>query len=344
MIPLAPSVEGAPPPVPALEVDDLVKHFPVRADWLGRPTATLRAVDGVSLRVMPGETVGLVGESGCGKSTVARLIMQLLEPTSGAIAIDGQVTRNLRGGPLRQLRRDVQMVFQDPYASLNPRMTVFDIVAEPLRNYGVASGKELVERVAELLASVGLGRHHMDRLPGAFSGGQRQRICIARAIALNPKLVICDEPVSALDVSVQAQVVNLLMDLQKSRGMSYLFVSHDLKVVRHISHRVAVMYLGRIVEFADKRTLYRRPAHPYTDALLDAVPRLHPGATAGRRLLEGDVPSPIAPPAGCAFRSRCRMAAERCATETPLLRQVGTGHFAACHRAEDMLLKDARDA
>lgn len=326
-----------PQPAPVLEIDDLVKHYPLKSDWRGRPALSLRAVDGVSLRVMAGETVGLVGESGCGKSTLAKMVMQLTPPTAGTIAINGIATRYLRGRPLRELRRNVQMVFQDPYASLNPQMTVFDIVAEPLRNYAVAAGDELVEKVVALLASVGLRRDQMHRYPHEFSGGQRQRIGIARAIALEPGLIVCDEPVSALDVSVQAQAVNLLMDLQREKGLAYLFVSHDLKVVRHISHRVAVMYLGRIVEFADKRDLYRRPLHPYTRALLDAVPRLHPGATRGRRLLQGDVPSPIAPPSGCPFRNRCPMAVEHCGATVPELLVVAPGHSVACHRAREFL-------
>ena len=313
-----------------LEVSDLIKHYPVRSGVLRRKVGTVHAVDGVSFSVGTGETLGLVGESGCGKSTVARTVMRLVEPTSGAIRIDGQDITHLSKTQLRPVRRSMQIVFQDPFASLNPRMTAGDIVGEPLTVHGLASGKELEARTARLFEQVGLRPDQMRNFPHQFSGGQRQRICIARALALGPRLIVCDEPVSALDVSIQAQVINLLIDLQKQHGFSYLFIAHDLAVVAHISHRVAVMYLGRIVEIASKDELFRNPRHPYTQALLASVPVANPLAKKLAPLVDGDVPSPVNPPSGCAFHTRCRFAMDRCKIERPALMDAGAGHQVAC--------------
>ena len=316
---------------PVLQVEDLKKHYPVKSGFLRRTTGTVFAVDGVSFSIAPGETLGLVGESGCGKSTVARTVMRLVEPTSGRIVVEGTDIAGLSKAALRPFRREMQMVFQDPFSSLNPRMSAGDIVREPLLVHNVASGREADERVAALFAQVGLRPGQMGNFPHQFSGGQRQRISIARALALNPRLIVADEPVSALDVSIQAQVINLLMDLQRDQGLAYLFIAHDLAVVEHISHKVAVMYLGRIVEYADKTSLYRRPQHPYTEALLSAVPVPDPKLTRRKRLLEGDVPSPMRPPPGCAFHTRCPYAEARCKVEAPVLRELAPGHVAACH-------------
>ncbi len=316
---------------PVLQVEDLKKHYPVKSGFLRRTTGTVFAVDGVSFSIAPGETLGLVGESGCGKSTVARTVMRLVEPTSGRIVVEGTDIAGLSKAALRPFRREMQMVFQDPFSSLNPRMSAGDIVREPLLVHNVASGREADERVAALFAQVGLRPGQMGNFPHQFSGGQRQRISIARALALNPRLIVADEPVSALDVSIQAQVINLLMDLQRDQGLAYLFIAHDLAVVDHISHKVAVMYLGRIVEYADKTSLYRRPQHPYTEALLSAVPVPDPKLKRRKRLLEGDVPSPMRPPPGCAFHTRCPYAEARCKVEAPVLRELAPGHVAACH-------------
>jgi peptide/nickel transport system ATP-binding protein/oligopeptide transport system ATP-binding protein len=314
-----------------LEVADLKKHFPVRRGFLGRDGGTVYAVDGVSFTLAPGETLGLVGESGCGKSTVARTVLRLVEPTAGSIRLDGVDVTHLSKSALRPYRRRMQMIFQDPFSSLDPRMTAGDIVKEPITFHGIARGKAAEERVAELFGQVGLRPAQMRLYPHQFSGGQRQRISIARALALDPALIVADEPVSALDVSIQAQVINLLMDIQRAKGLSYLFIAHDLAVVEHISHRVAVMYLGRIVEMAPKTELYRAPLHPYTEALLGAVPVPDPTRKHRRRVLEGDVPSPMNPPTGCPFHTRCPIAEARCRSEVPLLREVAPGHVAACH-------------
>ncbi|WP_024509208.1 dipeptide ABC transporter ATP-binding protein [Bradyrhizobium sp. ARR65] len=315
---------------PLLEVSDLIKHYPVRAGVLRRAVGTVHAVDGVSFSLARGETLGLVGESGCGKSTVARSVLRLVEPTSGQIRIDGTDISGLSKAALRPFRRSMQIVFQDPFASLNPRMTAGDIVGEPLAVHGLATGKEKQERVAKLFQQVGLRPDHMRNYPHQFSGGQRQRICIARALALQPRLIVCDEPVSALDVSIQAQVINLLIDLQRDHGFSYLFIAHDLAVVSHISHRVAVMYLGRIVEIADKAELFQNPRHPYTQALLASVPLANPKMKRLTPLVDGDVPSPVNPPSGCAFHTHCRYAMDRCKVERPALREAAAGHQVAC--------------
>jgi oligopeptide transport system ATP-binding protein len=315
---------------PLLEVTDLVKHYAVRAGILRRRIGTVHAVDGVSFQVGTGETLGLVGESGCGKSTVARSILRLVEPTSGSIRLNGQDITHLSKAELRPIRRSMQIVFQDPFASLNPRMRAGDIVGEPLTVHGIADGRKWRERVAELFEQVGLRPDQMQNFPHQFSGGQRQRICIARALSLEPSLIVCDEPVSALDVSIQAQVINLLIDLQRRHGFSYLFIAHDLAVVAHISHRVAVMYLGRIVEVADKRELFANPRHPYTQALLASVPVADPRKKSLRPLVDGDVPSPINPPSGCAFHTRCRYAMDRCKVERPMLAATGPQHEVAC--------------
>jgi peptide/nickel transport system ATP-binding protein/oligopeptide transport system ATP-binding protein len=313
-----------------LEISDLKKHYPVRSGILRRKVGTVHAVDGVSFTVGVGETLGLVGESGCGKSTVARSILRLVEPTGGSIRLNGLDITHLGKAELRPHRRAMQIVFQDPFASLNPRMTAGDIVGEPLAVHGLATGNKKRERVAELFEQVGLRPDQMQNYPHQFSGGQRQRICIARALSLGPSLIVCDEPVSALDVSIQAQVINLLIDLQRKHHFSYLFIAHDLAVVAHISHRVAVMYLGRIVEIAEKRELFANPRHPYTQALLASVPIANPRTKRLTVLLDGDVPSPINPPPGCAFHTRCRYAMERCKVETPGLAGVGEQHQVAC--------------
>jgi len=313
-----------------LEVTDLVKHYPVRAGVLRRSVGIVHAVDGVSFSLGVGETLGLVGESGCGKSTVARSVLRLVEPTGGSIRIDGTDITHLSKTALRPHRRAMQIVFQDPFASLNPRMTAGDIVGEPLTVHNLATGSEKQARVAKLFEQVGLRPDQMRNYPHQFSGGQRQRICIARALALGPRLIVCDEPVSALDVSIQAQVINLLIDLQRAHGFSYLFIAHDLAVVAHISHRVAVMYLGRIVEIADKTELFKNPRHPYTQALLASVPIANPKLKRLKPLVDGDVPSPVNPPSGCAFHTRCRYAIDRCKVERPQLIDAGAGHQVAC--------------
>jgi len=312
-----------------VEVRHLVKHFPVE-----NSNDVLQAVDDVSFDLFRGETLGLVGESGCGKSTVGRCLLRLHEPTSGEIVFEGTNIIDLPLGEMQKLRRKMQIVFQDPYASLNPRMSILSIVAEPLKIHGVNNKREQKGRVAELLSKVGLDPKYMTRYPHEFSGGQRQRIGIARALALHPELIICDEPVSALDVSVQAQVVNLLQELQEEFGLTYLFISHGLAVVEHISDRVAVMYLGKIVEIADSVELYEQPLHPYTQALLSAIPVPDPKQKRNRIVLKGDVPTPIDPPSGCRFRTRCPIAIKECAEIVPELREIESDHFAACIRVD----------
>ena len=314
---------------PLLDVRNLVKHFPVE-----NSDDVVQAVDGVTFNILPGETLGLVGESGCGKSTVGRNLLRLQEPTRGQVFFEGRDVLALDADDLRALRREMQIIFQDPYASLNPRLTILSIVSEPLKIHGVASKSERRDRVADLLGKVGLDPNYMKRYPHEFSGGQRQRIGIARALALNPKLIVCDEPVSALDVSVQAQVVNLLQDLQSEFGLTYLFISHGLAVVEHISNRVAVMYLGKIVEIADAQELYKNPLHPYTKALLSAIPVPDPTQKRERIILYGDVPTPINPPSGCRFRTRCPIAIPECAERVPELREIVPGHTAACIRVD----------
>jgi peptide/nickel transport system ATP-binding protein len=319
---------------------DLKKHFPIRSGFLSGVTGHVYAVDGVSFSINRGETLSLVGESGCGKSTVGRTVLRLIEPTAGQVLLDGERIDDLPASKLRPLRRRMQVVFQDPFSSLNPRLKVKDILAEPITNFGLASSSaDLEARVAELLDKVRLPRDAMNRFPHEFSGGQRQRIGIARALAPGADLIICDEAVSALDVSVKAQIVNLLSDLQDELGVSLLFISHDLAIVEHITHRVAVMYLGKIVEVADKRTLFAAPKHPYTEALLSAVPLPDPTAKRERIILTGDVPSPIRPPPGCRFHTRCPHAFDRCKVEEPPLKAIAPGHLAACHLHDPAVAK-----
>jgi peptide/nickel transport system ATP-binding protein len=326
-----------------LELNDLKMHFPIKKGFFQRVVGHVKAVDGVSFEIKRGETLGLVGESGCGKTTIGRCIVRAYQPTGGEILYkrDDEVVDlvSKTEKELRDYRRAIRMVFQDPYASLNPRMTVFDIVADPLRIHGLASGKELQDRVASLLEQVGLHAEHMRRYPHAFSGGQRQRVSIARVLALNPELVVADEAVSALDVSIRAQILNLMIELQREFHLTYLFISHDLSVVEYIADRVAVMYVGQLVELAPTDELYQNPKHPYTEALLSSIPVADPRHVSDRIILEGDVADPANPPSGCYFHPRCPYAQDRCKTEKPQLRNVGTDHTVACHFAEELELR-----
>jgi peptide/nickel transport system ATP-binding protein len=324
--------QGQPPAHPLLEVDNLVKFFPIRGGLLSRVVANVKAVNDISFRVARGEVLGLVGESGSGKTTAGRAILRLIEPTSGQVKFDGVNIVGMPKNELREYRKRMQIIFQDPFASLNPRMTVGDIIGEALLIHNLAKGQARTDRVADLLRRVGLAPDHMRRYPHEFSGGQRQRIGIARALAVDPQFIVADEPVSALDVSIQAQVVNLLEDLQRDLGLTLLFIAHDLAVVEYICDRVAVMYLGKIMEIAPSRDLYLNPKHPYTEALLSAVPIPDPTVKRERILLEGDIPSPINPPSGCVFRTRCQYAIPDCAEVVPELREVAPGHFKACIR------------
>jgi len=320
-----------------VDVKDVTKYFPITAGIFSRHVADVKAVDGISFGIRRGETLGLVGESGSGKTTIGRCILRLLEPTSGSVTFDGEEITALSPRDMRTKRKEMQIIFQDPYASLNPRMTVGDIVAEPLQIHKLARGKDVDAKVNDLLRTVGLSPYHANRYPHEFSGGQRQRIGVARALAVSPKFIVADEPVSALDVSIQAQVVNLLQDLQAQFGLTYLFIAHDLSVVRHISDRVAVMYVGKLMELADRTELYERPLHPYTQSLLSAIPIPDPTAEARRTriILEGDIPSPVRPPSGCRFHTRCPIAYERCKVEVPEFKNYG-GHFVACHKVEEL--------
>ncbi len=337
--------ETVTPKIPLLEVKNLKKHFPIHRGFIfSKLVGAVKAVDDVSFYLHEGETLGLVGESGCGKTTTGRLILRAYEPTGGEVLFkDNKLGRvnipELDKQQLKQLRQNIQMIFQDPYSSLNPRMTLLEIVGEPLLVNGVARGSELQDRVADLLKVVGLRPEYMTRYPHAFSGGQRQRIGVARALALHPQMVVCDEPVSALDVSIAAQTLNLLQDLQQDFGLTYLFISHDLSVVEHISDRVAVMYVGKLVESAKTADLYGNPQHPYTEALLSAVPRPNPRLRTEPQVLEGDVADPANPPSGCYFHPRCRYCVDTCKTETPVLREIAPDHFVSCHRAEELSLE-----
>jgi oligopeptide transport system ATP-binding protein len=336
---MATATRTASPDDTLVDIKDLKMHFPVKSNGLLRRTiGAVKAVDGVSFSVRRGETLGLVGESGCGKSTTGRAILQLHRPTSGSVLFEGKDLTKIKGEELRRMRRKVQIIFQDPYASLNPRMTVGDIIGEPIRVHGLRTGKDVRVRVEELLKVVGLNPYFINRYPHEFSGGQRQRIGIARALAVEPEFIVCDEPVSALDVSIQAQIINLLQDLQNEFNLTYLFIAHNLSVVQHISDRVAVMYLGKMVELAPAPMLYSRPMHPYTQALLSAVPIPDPEIEKSRQriILQGDVPSPLNPPSGCHFHTRCPMVIDKCREEEPPFVDYGGGHFSACWRAEEV--------
>ena len=316
-------------------VNNLEKKFPIKGGILGREVAAVKAIQGVSFAIKRGETLGLVGESGCGKSTLGRCILRLIEPTAGEVYFNGQDVLKLNADELRRIRRKMQIIFQDPYASLNPRMTVGSIIAEPIKIHGLASGPDVTKRVQKLLDLCGLRPEAINRYPHEFSGGQRQRICIARALAVEPEFIVCDEPVSALDVSIQAQIINLLQDLQKELKLTYLFIAHDLKVVEHISNRVAVMYLGKVAELASGEDLYRDPKHPYTKALFSAIPMANPKGKRKRIILQGDVPSPINVPPGCPFHPRCPMARDNCKRDVPSLEdKSGGGHWASCHYSQ----------
>jgi len=320
-----------------LEVKNLKKYFPISSGLFGGKTEYVKAVDDISFTINKGETLGLVGESGCGKSTTGRTLIRLYDVTDGEVIFDGAEIGHMKESELKPYRKKIQMIFQDPYASLNSRMTVSDIIGEPLDIHGLASGEDRQKRIFELLHTVGLSKDHASRYPHEFSGGQRQRIGIARALAVSPDFIICDEPISALDVSIQAQVVNMLEDLQNEYGLTYLFIAHDLSMVKHISDRIGVMYLGKLVEIADCNTLYEKPSHPYTQALLSAIPIPDPDITksAERIILEGDVPSPLNPPSGCRFRTRCRYAMDKCSEVEPQLKDIGTGHQVACHLMDE---------
>ena len=327
-------MSDVPLPKPVLEVQGLVKHFPIRGGLLQRRVGAVKAVDGVSFAIRRGETLGLVGESGCGKSTIGKTVLKLVEPTAGRILLGGEDVTHLKPGAMWSHRRRIQTIFQDPYSSMNPRLPAGTIVGEPLENFGIARGRAVGEQVGRLFQRVGLRPDAMRKYAHEFSGGQRQRLGIAKALSVNPDLIVADEPVSALDVSVQAQVLNLLIDLQEEYGLAYLFISHDLAVMRHISHRIAVMYLGRIVEFADKRTLFAQPLHPYTEALLSAATAPDPKRRrrSAKRIVQGDVPSPAKPPPGCHFHTRCPYAVAECRTTAPPLMEVAPGHHVACLR------------
>lgn len=317
---------------PILEIKGLKKYFPIKTGFFNKVTGHVQAVDGVDFSVMPGETLGIVGESGCGKSTTGRTILRLLNPSAGEVLFNGKDLAKLSKEEMRQMRKDIQMVFQDPYASLNPRKTIRQILLEPLKVHGIGSSRgERMKRVEDIIEVVGLRKEHLDRHPHDFSGGQRQRIGIARALILKPKVIIADEPVSALDVSIQSQVLNLLKDLKKEFNLTLIFISHDLSVVRHLCDRIAVMYLGRVVEIADKKQLFTNPSHPYTRALLSAVPIANPKAKRERVILQGDLPSPANPPSGCTFHPRCPVANESCKTKIPILKDIDSGHLVSCH-------------
>lgn len=317
-----------------VEIKDVKKEFITAKSLTGKPQKIVHAVDGVNLNIYEGETVGVVGESGCGKSTLGRTILQLLPPTAGQILYRGEDITKFKKEEMRQMRRKMQLIFQDPYASLNPRMTVLELIKAPLDAYKIGSNEERIRKVKEIMELVGMPENMMNRYPHEFSGGQRQRIVIARALVLDPEFVVCDEPVSALDVSVRAQVLNLIQDLQKTKKLTYLFISHDLSVVKYVSDRIAVMYLGRIVEIAEKSELYKNPQHPYTKALLSAIPIPDVDRKMKREILTGDVPSPLNPPKGCYFNTRCKCVSERCRQECPVLRDIGNGHMVACHLCE----------
>ncbi len=326
---------------PLLEVKGLKKYFPIKTGLLNKTVGNVKAVDGVDLHVYPGETLGIVGESGCGKSTTGRSILRLQNPSAGEVWFNGRDLATLKKEEMRQVRRDLQIIFQDPYASLNPRKTVKQTLLEPLEVHGIGTAKERLKTVEEMIEIVGLSKEHLNRHPHDFSGGQRQRIGIARALVLKPKLIIADEPVSALDVSIQSQILNLLKDLKKEFNLTLIFISHDLSVVKHICDRIAVMYLGRIVEIADKRTLFNNPSHPYTQALLSALPVANPNLKRDRIILQGDLPSPANPPTGCTFHPRCRHAIDICKTNTVDLRDIGEGQLVSCHLFQDNIRLNA---
>jgi oligopeptide/dipeptide ABC transporter ATP-binding protein len=328
---------------PLLEVKGLKKYFPIKSGFFNKTTGNVKAVDDIDLKVFPGETLGIVGESGCGKSTTGRSILRLLDPTAGEVWFDGKDLAKLEKEQMRQMRKDLQIIFQDPYASLNPRKTIKQILLEPLEVHGIGTAKERLKTVEEIIEIVGLSKQHLTRYPHDFSGGQRQRIGIARALVLKPKLIIADEPVSALDVSIQSQILNLLKDLKKEFNLTLIFISHDLSVVKHICDRVAVMYLGHVVEVADKRKLFNNPSHPYTRALLSALPVTDPDAKRERIILQGDLPSPSNPPSGCTFHPRCSHAIDICKTKTIDLRDIGEGQLVACHLFEEDVRKIEED-